>query len=388
MNKYIETSHYDALIVGARCAGAATAMLLARQGARVLLIDRAMAGTDTMSTHALMRGAVMSLHRWGLLDTVANCGTPAIRQTSFRYGNEDITLALKSRDGVDALYAPRRYVLDSILVEAARDAGAEVMHFTSLTELKFTGDRVTGAVLVHGSDTMEITADLVIGADGTGSSVARMVGAETTHSMKHATASLYGYVPGLDNEGYRWAYTLGAGAGAIPTNDGMHCVFTSIPTDMRKRVMTGGVQSVYRVMLRMMMPEIADAASATADKIVRFGGIRGYLRKAHGPGWALVGDAGYFKDPLTAHGITDAFRDAELLARAVAHGTEGAMQVYEVVRDELSLPLLRITDRIAACDWTMPELQSLHKELNRIMNHEVTEMAEMMPAAAAPRVAA
>ena len=118
-------AHYDAIIVGARCAGAATAMLMARQGARVLVVDWAEPGSDTMSTHALMRGAVIQLNRWGVLDTIIAAGTPAIHTTTFQYGETVISLALKPSHGVDALYAPRRTVLDKALVDAAKQAGAE-----------------------------------------------------------------------------------------------------------------------------------------------------------------------------------------------------------------------------------------------------------------------
>ena len=111
---------YDALVVGARCAGAATAMLMARQGLRVLVIDRAGYGTDTISTHALMRGGVLQLHRWGVLPRLREMGTPAVRETTFHYGDEAIAVPIRPANGVDALYAPRRTLLDSTLVDAAR----------------------------------------------------------------------------------------------------------------------------------------------------------------------------------------------------------------------------------------------------------------------------
>src|SRR5438445_616320 len=127
-------THYDVVVVGARCAGAATAMLLARNGLDVALVDRApAAGTDTLSTHALMRAGVIQLQRWGLLDQVVAAGTPAIRRTVFHYGDAATTVALKPFGGVDALYAPRRTVLDPLLVDAARDAGADVVFGMSVT---------------------------------------------------------------------------------------------------------------------------------------------------------------------------------------------------------------------------------------------------------------
>src|SRR5215831_12691096 len=119
---------YDAVIIGARCAGAATALLLARSGAKVLVVDRQAYGSDTMSTHALMRGAVLQLNRWGLIPEIAAAGTPAIRSTTFHYGGEAFRVALKPDHGVECLFAPRRTVLDRLLVDAAREAGAEVRH--------------------------------------------------------------------------------------------------------------------------------------------------------------------------------------------------------------------------------------------------------------------
>ena len=162
---------YDALVVGARCAGAATAMLMARQGLRVLVIDRAGYGTDTISTHALMRGGVLQLHRWGVLPRLREMGTPAVRETTFHYGDEAIAVAIRPANGVDALYAPRRTLLDSTLVDAAREAGAVVRHGHTLVGLTRDRDgRVCGGTILDAEGrSMAIRSDLVVGADGIGS---------------------------------------------------------------------------------------------------------------------------------------------------------------------------------------------------------------------------
>src|SRR5215831_9006771 len=145
---YSLDSHYDAVIIGARCAGAATALLLARSRAKVLVVDRQAYGSDTMSTHALMRGAVVQLKRWGLIPSVVAAGTPAIRSTTFHYGDEAIRIDIKPDHGVDCLFAPRRTVLDRLLVDAAREAGAEVRHGIALAALQFSSEaRVIGATL-------------------------------------------------------------------------------------------------------------------------------------------------------------------------------------------------------------------------------------------------
>src|SRR5262245_36511639 len=126
---------YDVVIVGARCAGAATALLLARRGLRVLAIDRGRHGSDTVSTHALMRAGVLQLARWGVLDAVKAAGTPVVRSTSFHYGDDVVTVQIKPHNDVEGLYAPRRTVIDRLLVDAARRAGAEIVFDTQLVDL-------------------------------------------------------------------------------------------------------------------------------------------------------------------------------------------------------------------------------------------------------------
>ena len=221
---------YDALIVGARCAGAATAMLLARKGWRVLVIDRGSYGTDTISTHALMRGGVLQLHRWGVLPHLQEAETPPVREATFRYGDEAITVPIAGSHGVDALYAPRRTVLDSTLVCAALEAGAIVRFNHELVALTHRSDgRVCGGIVVGpDGNAMQIETDMVIGADGAGSIVARLAAAETLREARNTTAILYGYFPGLPLTGYQWWYQPGIGIGAIPTNRGRHCVFAAI----------------------------------------------------------------------------------------------------------------------------------------------------------------
>jgi flavin-dependent dehydrogenase len=120
-------------------------------------------------------------------------------------------------------------------------------------------------------------------------------------------------------------------------------------------------------------PELADelAGKTPSERFRGFPGHPGLMRRSHGPGWALVGDAGYFKDPITAHGISDALRDAELLARAVGRGSDSALAEYESTRDELSLRLFEITDAIAGFGWDLDRLKPLHLDLSKTMNHEV-----------------
>ncbi len=366
---------YDALVVGARCAGAATAMLLARAGLRVLAVDRAREGSDTISTHALMRGGVLQLVRWGLIDRLRATSTPAVRSATFHYGEEALPFAVKPRDGVDALYAPRRTVLDPLLVDAARAAGAQVVHGAALAGVvRGSSGRVEGAVIeTLDGGRARVAARIVIGADGARSRAARLVSAHTERAGRHACGVVYGHWSGLEVEGYHWYYRPGVSAGAIPTGDGRTCVFAALPRPRLLDALPGGVDAVYREVLAEAAPDLAAAlGSARLDaKLQPFPGIPGFMRRAWGPGWALVGDAGYFKDPITAHGITDALRDAELLARAVVSGTEAALAGYQSARDAASVELFEVTDRIASFAWDLEEAKGLHRQLARHMASEV-----------------
>jgi 2-polyprenyl-6-methoxyphenol hydroxylase-like FAD-dependent oxidoreductase len=372
VQEQISLDRYDVIIAGARCAGASTAMLLARQGLRVLVVDPAKRGSDTLSTHALMRGGVLQLHRWGVLDAIRAAGTPAIRTTTFHYGDEVISIPIKERDGVDALYAPRRTVLDEALADAATAAGAEVVYGRSLVDLIMGDDgRVRGA-RIAGSDQQprDVAADLVIGADGIRSRVARLLELGLEHTVPHTTASIYGYWKELGLEGNHWYYELGAAVGSIPTNDDETCVFASVPQDRFEAERENGLEPLYREILGDVSADLAKrvAASSGPGKLRAFAGTPGFLRRAAGPGWALVGDAGYFRDPLTAHGITDALRDAEILARAVAESTDEALVRYDEERYERVRGFFEITDRIASFDWDMDQVKEDHLVLAREMN--------------------
>ncbi len=366
---------YDVVIAGARCAGASTAMLLARRGLRVLVIDPMRRGSDTLSTHALMRGAVLQLHRWGVLDRIRRADTPPIRTTTFHYGDERIEIRIKERDGVDALFAPRRTVIDAVLLDAADAAGAHLALGASVVDLLRGSDGRVCGVTMAGPDrrTIEVGADLVIGADGVRSRVAGLVEAEHTVIASHATASIYSYRRNLGLEGFHWFYQVGGAVGAIPTNDGDTCVFASLSPGRFAAERKSGLDVMFESILREVSPALAErvARSPASGKLRGFAGMPGFLRRAAGAGWALVGDAGYFKDPLTAHGITDALRDAELLSRAVVAGGDQALRDYQATRDELVRGLFEVTDRIASLEWDLETVKEYHTTLSKEMNAEV-----------------
>lgn len=373
---------YDAIVIGARCAGAATALLLARAGQRVLVVDRAGYGSDTLSTHALMRAGVLQLSRWGVLDEVAAHSAP-VRRTTFHYDDTVVEVDLAAGDGVDALYAPRRTLLDRVLVDAARDAGAVVRHGVAFTDLIGDGaGRVTGVrATCSQTGPFSATARVVVGADGRGSLLARRVGAVTRRMTRHSSATVYGYFTGIANEGYRWYFTEGASAGVIPADGGVSNVFVSMSPQRFRREVRPDVAAGFASVLADAFPEVAElVASATRVGPSRtFPGSPGHIRQAFGPGWALVGDAGSFKDPATAHGITDALRDAERLSDAVVATAGGenelsAYRRYEKARDRFAVPILENAAAVASLDWDLATLQALHLELSRILKAEVDDI--------------
>jgi flavin-dependent dehydrogenase len=369
--------HYDAVIVGARCAGAATAMLLARAGMKVLAIDRQAYGSDSMSTHALMRTGVLQLKRWGLLPAVMAAGTPEIRATTFHYGCETLRLSIKPEYGVEYLCAPRRTVLDRILVDSARSASADVRHGVALSRLQIDSKgRVVAASLrdADGNSTT-VRSDIVIGADGRQSTVAALVKAGTYLNGQSTSGYVYGYFEDLERYGYHWHFAENVAAGVIPTNHRQHCVFVSVPGTAFPATFHGNVEGAFRQVLAANSSHLSDDISRAhlVGRLRGFAGAPGHLRQSHGPGWALVGDAGYFKDPLTAHGITDALRDAELLARAILDGR--ALEAYQRERDVLSLPLFHETEAIASFRWNLDEIKTLHASLSASMHAECEYMA-------------
>jgi len=381
------TSH-DAVIVGARVAGASTALLLARAGCDVLVLDRSRYGADTLSTHALMRPGVLQLSRWGVLDRIVAAGTPALRRTGLHFGELSVDIPIKDAAGVSALYAPRRTLLDAVLVDAAREAGAQFRYGASVIDVK--RDRNGRVVAVVGHDAnghaFEVRGQVIIGADGVRSTIARLVGAPVTRVGTAAAAVVYGYFD-IDHQGYDWFYGPGTTAGAIPTNGGHTLVFTAAsPERIRQETahdVDTGFHHLLAVAARRFAPHLEH--QSPIGRYRRFPGISGHMRRPFGHGWALVGDAGYHRDSLTAHGITDALRDAELLSRAIIHGgdtthqTAQALAEYERTRDRVSRPLFDITERIASLRWTLDEISQLLTDLGDAMDPELDLLTRTSP---------
>ena len=356
---------YDAIVVGARCAGAPTAMLLANRGYRVLLVDRAFFPSDTLSTHVIHAPGVAALRRWGLLDAVTATGCPAIETYSFDFGPFTITGTPHAHDGGSAAYAPRRTVLDRILVHAAGDAGAEVREGFSVDEIIVENGSVVG-IRGRGEDGITVVerARVVIGADGRNSQVAKATRPDTYNEKPKLQWSYYTYWSDLPVDGFEIYVRPDRGWAAASTNDGLTMLVVGWPF-AEAQAYKADIEANYLKTLELA-PEFAERVRA-ATREARFAGgaSRNFLRRPFGPGWALVGDAGYNKDPITAQGISDAFRDAELCCTALEQTFGGgrafddAMSDYQQSRDAQVLPVYEFTTQLATLEPPPPEMQQL-----------------------------
>jgi flavin-dependent dehydrogenase len=311
---------YDAIIVGARCAGSPTAMLLARGGYRVLLLDRASFPSDTIPLHVVKKPGVALLERWGLLDKVLATGCPAIADITFDLGAFELRGRAPSLPGVsaraDADYAPRRILLDKILVDAAVAAGAELREELAVKSLLFEDDRACGIEALGRNGPIRERAHIVIGADGIDSRVAQAVAAPIYQSKPALTCAYYAYWENLPVEGAEICIRPGAAVIAGPTNHNLTFVLVQRPVADRE-VFRANIERNYFATVELV-PSLAERRRA-ARRTEPFRGtanLANFFRKPFGPGWALV-DAGLHRDPITAQGISDAFRDALLLSEAL-----------------------------------------------------------------------
>ncbi|MBS3647305.1 FAD-dependent monooxygenase [Pseudaminobacter sp. 19-2017] len=368
--------HYDVVVVGARVAGAVTAMLLARAGMRVLAVDRQGYGSDTLSTHALMRPAVMQLARWGVLDRLIESRTPVITTTTFHYEGREVPVAIRPEPGIPGLIAPRRTVLDRTLVDAASAAGATIVHDVSVRGLLVDErSRVCGVELRDDNGQARVvSARHVVGADGLGSTVARQTQARVKVRGRSSVAHIYGYSPVSSLGGYHWYFAPGLAGAVIPTNDGLSCVVVSVPTTRFDAEFRFNLAATRLAALDKLAREVAVHAAA-GSPVRAFRGTPGLLRQGYGPGWLLVGDAGFFRDPLTSHGISDAMRDAEGVASALLADSEAAMRRFEDERDAFALPILEATEAISSFEWAIEELPERHKRFSDVLKAETALLA-------------
>jgi len=359
------TNQYDVIVVGARCAGSPTAMLLARQGYRVLLVDRATFPSDTISTHVIQPTGIAALNRWGLLGQLLPTGCPPVGTYAFDFGPFTIAGSPGTDDSTFA-YAPRRSVLDKLLVGAAAAAGADVREGFTVQEVLTDGGRVTG-IRGHGQGGQVVSehAQVVIGADGLHSAVAAAVRPQHYHDKPPLLCAYYAYWSGLPMAGRFENYIRPhRGWGACSTHDDLTVVVVGWPYaefSANKTDIEGNYLKTFG-----LAPDFAERIRA-ANRETRIVGttVPNYFRQPYGPGWALVGDAGYNKDPITAQGISDAFRDAELCAIALDQALSGtrsfneAMGRYQAARDEHVLPMYEFTTQLATLQPPPEELRQL-----------------------------
>ena len=341
-------------------------MLLARAGRRVLLIDRATFPSDTVSTHAIHPPGVAALRRWGLLERLGSTGCPPWSRYSYDFGPFTISGTPRPADGdVARAYCPRRTVLDKLLLDAAAEAGAEVREGFAVEELVFVDGAVTG-LRGHGrgGSTVAESARVVIGADGRNSMVAKAVEAERYDGVPAAAVWYYTYWSGLPTEDAEIYIRPDRGWVVAGTHDGLTLVGLGWPI-AELGTNRKDIEGAYMRTLELV-PAFAERVRA-ATREARFAGtsVPNFFRKPYGRGWALVGDAGYTKDPVTAYGIMDAFLGAERLSEALEEWFSGsrsfdeAMAEYQSERDEHAAPGYHLTCDLATLQLPPPDLQRL-----------------------------
>lgn len=362
-------NRYDAIVVGARCAGSPTAMLLARKGYRVLAVDRSNFPSDTISSHLIHPAGVAALDRWGLLERLIATGCPPVDTYSFDFGSARIEGSPGTADAPVA-YCPRRTVLDKLLVDAAAESGVEIREAFVVDDILIEDDAVVGIEgHTKGGDSVTERADVVIGADGRYSLVAKAVLPEQYNEVPPLAVAYYSYWSGLPMNGRFETYLRdGRGFAAAPTNDDETLIIASWPFaefEANKRDIEGAFLATLEI-----VPEFA-ARLRAAKRESRFAGAPApsFFRKPYGPGWALVGDAGYNKDPITAQGITDAFIDAERCVEALDRSFRGSasyedsMADYQRERDERAVPMFELTCDIATLEPPKTEQQQLFRAI-------------------------
>jgi 2-polyprenyl-6-methoxyphenol hydroxylase-like FAD-dependent oxidoreductase len=358
---------WDVIVVGARCAGSPTAMLLARAGHRVLVVDRATFPSDTLSGHLVHPPGVAALARFGLLERLEATGCPPIHIYAFDFGPFRLAGTPRPVAGIAHGYAPRRTVLDTLLVEAAAEAGAEVRTGFTVEDVVFDDTGRVAGIRGHGRGGASVVerAAVVVGADGHHSRVAKAVDAPRYHERPSYEAAYYAYWSGVPVDGFEILNCPDRVLGALPTHDGLTLVLVAWPL-AEFAANRSDVEGNYLKALDLV-PGFSERvlAGRRESRFHGTGDLPGWFRKPYGPGWALVGDAGYLKDPCTAQGISDAFRDAELLAGALSDALSGrrpwneALAAYHHIRDETILPMFELTCGLATLEPPPPETAQL-----------------------------
>jgi flavin-dependent dehydrogenase len=358
------TKAFDAIVVGARCAGSPTAMLLARKGYRVLVLDRATFPSDTVSTHLLHPLGVGALARWGLRDRLTATGCPPIHTYCFDFGPFTISGAPGTKEAPVA-YCPRRTILDKLLVDAAAEAGAEMREGFTVEEVLIEDGRAVGIKGRSDRGPAIERARVVIGADGRHSLVAAAVRPKRYDEKPPLLAAYYTYWSGLPMHGRFENYIRDRrGFAVMPTHDDLTLIIAGWPySEFAEN--KNDIEGNYLKTIELA-PTFADRLRG-AKREARFAGaaVPNYFRRPFGPGWVLVGDAGYNRDFITAQGIMDAFHDAELCAAALdksfsgASPFEDAMHDYQRMRDARVNAMYEFTCQLATLEPPPPDMQQI-----------------------------
>jgi len=357
---------YDVVVIGARCAGSPLAMRLAQAGVRVLLIDRMTLGDDTLNGFLIKPAGVARLQAWGLLDAVLASGTPPVRSVRMVLGAMPVERNIVGND-VCPILAPRRFVLDRILVDSAASAGAELCVQTALDHLSIDNGRVVGARLLDRQGVAhDIRGRIVVGADGRGSKVARQAGARMQRADGSTSIAYWSYWTGITDTAATVRLGVGSAAGAAPTNEGEWIVWVQVPLERAANFRLDPGGEYLRILGET--PVVSDLL-AGARQVARMYGmlsLPNFYRVSMGSGWVLAGDAGHHKDPLVARGISDAFRDADLLATALITGLGATecelsrqLEAYSAARDAATTSVYEANLALSRLDWSMPQLGSL-----------------------------
>jgi flavin-dependent dehydrogenase len=346
-------------------------MLFARKGYRVLLVDKSTFPSDmVMSTHLIHQPGVSMLKRWGLLDKVRASNCPPIIKWYVDLGPFALTGSPPPIGDVTEAYSPRRRILDKILVDAAMEAGAELWEGFSVNELVRDGERITGirGNTKDGSTVIE-EAHLVIGADGMNSMIARIVQAPEYNMKPPLQGTYFTYWSGIPMEGLELYIREYRAVYGWLTNDDLVLIGVNWTIKDFQEIRTD-IEGNYLQVLDLCAPSLAKRVR-NGNREGRFigGAIPNFFHKPYGPGWALVGDASYTKDPCTAIGITDAFRDAEFLVEAIDEGfskhrpLEEALADYERRRNDVAMPFYEFTCQLAPFGPPPPQMLQLYSAL-------------------------
>lgn len=329
------TDMRDVIVVGARCAGASTAMLLARAGLDVLLVDRGTFPSEIRHGHFIHRHGPRRLATWGLLDRVLATNCPPVTCVTSDFDDFPLTGRDLIVAGIPVGLGPRRSRFDQVLVDAAVQAGVELREGFVVEDVTRDGDRITGVRgrQAHVSTTIIERGAVVVGADGRNSTVARRVAAPASRWAPTVSCWYFSYWSGVPTSGLEIYLRERRMIFAFPTNDGLFALFVAWPLAELARVRADIEGELMAVVDRV--PQLAERVRAGRREERFYGAAQlpNFLRKPVGPGWALVGDAGCHKDPVLALGVCDALRDAELLAGALVAGLSGRCPLPAALAD-------------------------------------------------------